>query len=157
MIIIIIDLIIILLPLQHDYNCDQNDHHDNHVHNIMIIMIIIFITSWESHRWTRRRWWRRQLLWQWSQHGWWFLLWSGDAFDDDDAAAAAADYDADGNHVDNHDYHLQLDEPGSPAAPDGLGHSLDLRTPHHDPNLRVNSSVIVIVIMIMIIFFIIII
>ena len=30
MIIIIIDLIIILLPLQHDYNCDQNDHHDNH-------------------------------------------------------------------------------------------------------------------------------
>ena len=53
--------------------------------------------------------------------------------DDDDN-----DYYDDGNDVDDHNYNDQLDEPGSPAAPDGLGHSLDLRTPHHDPNLRVN-------------------
>ena len=36
---------------------------------------------------------------------------------------------------------LQLDEPGSPAAPENLNHTLDLRTPHHDLYLMVNIKI----------------
>ena len=72
------------------------------------------------------------------------MLRSGDDADPD--THADDNYaDADADVVNRHHPH-QLDEPGSPAAPDGLGHSLDLRTPHHDPNLRVTIIAIIMII-----------
>ena len=69
------------------------------------------------------------------------MLRSGDDADPGTDADADDNY-ADENDVVNRHHPHQLDEPGSPAAPDGLGHSLDLRTPHHDPNLRVIAIII---------------